>query len=146
MNGKIAPHMVHTSFYAIYRQYYAPQFMEIDIMLKAMEAPLGVAETARMLQITEAAVRDILADESVKELDKPGFLTVMSLGESAVCALYRRELTRGRKPAYSPSDIAYIYGLQEDHVRGIFEKLSLRDIPARDVPWLLDQIPMFLLY
>lgn len=146
MSEKCAAHMARMSYHAFYRQCFAPGFMAIDVLLKTMENPLTVAETAAALQLQEEDVREIMACDAVNRLDKNGFLTVMAHGRGALCGLYRRELTRGLKTAYRPEDIAYIYGLQEAHVRTVFERLGLDEVPADEVPALLEQIYIFILY
>ena len=145
MNGKLAPQMMRVSYYAFFRQIYAPRLMAIDVMLKTMERPLTASEAAETLGMPEDEIYRLMELSSVSLLDKNGFLAVMSLG-GGVGGMLRRELSRGMKQVYSPSDIAYIYGLHVKTVRAAFRRLGYKKMPAHLVPTLLNQIPVFIYF
>jgi hypothetical protein len=136
--------MFKTSYYAFYRETYAPAFKAIDVLLKSIEEPISLAEAAKALYMDETAVEMLMDRENIETLDKGGFLTLMRFGESAVCRLFQREIMRGLKPAYSPADIAYIYGLDEAHVSDISSRLGKQLWPTIKIPELLSQIPVFI--
>lgn len=146
MGEKIGTRMVRASFYAFYQKWYAPVFSEIDVTLKTMEKPLTIAETAALLHMTENEVRRVMTAASVTRLNRSGFFTVMRHGDNAFCQMYQRELTRGVKAFYSPSDIAYIYGLEDAHVCAVCARLGIAQVPAQEVPSVLKQISVFILY
>jgi hypothetical protein len=137
--------MIKMSFYAFYSQAYAPSFKAIDLLLKTMDEPLSPHSAADALGMSADSVIKLMGKENIPAIDKIGFLTLMSLGESAVCRLYQREIQRGCKSTYSPADIAYIYGLDENHVTSVCDKLGEKHWPAPRVPELLNHIPIFII-
>ena len=145
MQGEYTPNMMRVSYYAFFRQVYAPRLMAIDVMLKTMERPLTAEQTANALGITEEAVYRIMESESVSILDKNGFLTVLSC-VGGIGGLVKREFSRGMKQAYNPADIAYIYGLHEKTVTAAFKSLGYKKMPAHLVPTLLNQIPVVIYF
>jgi hypothetical protein len=145
MNEKSTQHMESISYYRLYHTLYAPQLMEADILLKSMEQPLTVEEAAEALCLPVPELREAMAHESVRELDKDGLLAVLSHGGGAF-ALLKRARSLGARDKYRPSDIAYIYGLNEQTVRAVFSEWGLAEIPARWVPALLKKIWVLIIY
>ena len=137
--------LLATDYGALYREIYAPAFQAIDLLLKTMERPLTVAEAAGALHMPPARAVHIMRRENIHILDKFGFLALMRLGDSPLCGLYQRELTRGVKAVYSAQDIAYIYGLDEGHVRGISAQLGHQEWPSEHVHELLAHVPVFIM-
>jgi hypothetical protein len=138
--------MLQTSFYCFYKQAYAPVFMEIDVLLKTMNRPLTLAQAADALHVSTGCIQRLMKRENIDKLDQRGFMTLMRMGESAVCRLYQREIIKGCKTVYSPADIAYIYGLDEGHVAAVSTRLGKRQWEACQVPELLKQIPIYIFY
>ena len=145
-SNKQASRMLRTNYYDFYQQAYAASFMTIDVLLKSMENPLPAAEAAQVLHMTEENVKNIMSQENIALLDKDGLLALMRLGTSSLCRMFQRELLYGAKPVYGPGDIARIYGLDEGHVREISAKMGHSEWPSADVPELLKQIPVFIVY
>lgn len=145
MGKSYAAPMLHVSYWEFFKQYYTPLLQEVDLLLKTSETPITVAETARILVMKPETIEKIMASEDIKQLDKEGVLRIMMQGDSPVCQLLQRECLCGSPDRYSPSHIAYIYGLQEDHVEAVCQENGYSEVLTQDIPDLLSKIYVFIL-
>ena len=145
MSPSCASPMVHISYWEFFKQYYTPLLKEVDLMLKTMEAPISAAEAARTLAITPEAVEEIMAQEGIQQIDKEGLLSIVMHGSSSLCQLLQRETLCGSPDKYSPSSIAYIYGLQDRHVASVCHAYGYTEVPAQALPELLNKIYIYII-
>ena len=145
MNPSCASPMVHISYWKFFQEYYAPLLKEADILLKTMDDSVPASEVARVLAMKTEMVEKIMAENNIESIDRNNFLHIMMLGDSSLCQLVQREFLCGSPEEYSPAKIAYIYGLQSQHVTSVCQKNGFTEIPARAVPALLDKIYVYII-
>ena len=146
MNPPCASHIVHISYWEFFQKYFSPLIKEMDILLKSIDEPVPVKEAARVLTLTPESVEEIMAREGINEIDQEGFFRIAMYGDSSLCRMLQRECMCGTPEKYSPSHIAYIYGLQDKHVASVCREYGYNDdeITARDLPKLLSKIFIYI--
>ena len=145
MRWSYAPHMLHTSYWEFFQSYYTPQLAKMDLILKTIESPICADEAARALAMTTKTVEKIMAQQGVSQIDQEGFLQIAMHGDSSLCRLLQRECMCGSPERYSPGNIAYIYGLQDDHVAAVCRKHGYEDVPAEALPEFLSKVYVYIL-
>jgi len=139
--------MLYVSYWNFFRQYYTPLLQEMDIILKGIdnEEPISVAETARALVMKEKTVEKIMVRESIQCIDQEGFLRIVMNGTSPLCRLLQREYLCGSPERYNSAHIAYIYGLQSEHVAEVFRANGYTEIRPQALQDVLDKIFIFIM-
>ena len=145
MSPSYASHMVHISYWEFFQKYYTPLLRQMDLLLKTLEAPVSVCETARVLGMKQKAVEEIMAEQEIRLIDREGFLRIMMQGSSSLCRLMQREYYCGSPDCYSPAHISYIYGLQGGNVEAACRAQGFTEVPARALPELLSKIYVYIL-
>ena len=144
MTPSCASPMLHISYWEFFQKYYTPLLKEMDLTLKTLEAPVSVTETARILAMRPETVEEIMCKEEIKQIDQEGFLRIVMHGNSSLCRLLQRECNCGSPEWYSPSHIAYIYGLQDKHVESVCRESGYTEVPAQKLPELLSKIYIYI--
>jgi len=145
MNQPCAPHMLYISYWEFFKQYYKPQIQELDMLLKSIDSPISASEAATVLVMKSEEIEEIMTQEKISLIDKDNFLNIMMHGSSPLCRLLQRECSCGSPDRYSPKHIAYIYGLQDNHVAEICQANGYTDVPAHKLPDLLNKIYVFIM-
>ena len=146
MNPSCASSLLHISYWEFFQQYFTPLLRELDLALKTMEAPISTAHAARVLVMRPETVEKIMKAEGLEQIDHEGFLRIAMNGKSSLCRLLQRECLCGSPERYSPEEIAYIYGLQEEHVKSVCSETGYRTVPAKELPEFLSQVYVYLMY
>ena len=146
MGLKRTTQLKFTNYFDFFTAVYSPVLQEIDLLLKTTDGFIPPGEAAKVLHITEESIRFLMAKEKINFLDKPGFLQIMALGESAVCRMFQRELIYGSKGKLSPSDIADIYGLSCKNIENIFKEMKIEACDTGYVPEVLKRVPIYIMY
>ncbi|MBS4960035.1 MAG: hypothetical protein KHZ62_04335 [Clostridiales bacterium] len=118
-----------------------PRLQAIDIFLKTEIPPYDTCKAAKLLDIDEEDIKKYLL-ENKETLDKTTFLILMKQGNSELCRMFRRELSRGTPKTYEPYDISYIYNIDMDLVLDACGKLGIRQIPQGRIHEILQLIPV----
>jgi hypothetical protein len=126
------------SFLDEYEEQIAPVLREIDIFVKSSVFPVAVAQTSRVLGISNDEVCVICKG---REIDKSVFFQIARDGSSDVCKLFRREVDLGSPVLYKPSDLAYIYGLDVCLVERAYQDSSLVEATTESLPMIFTKIP-----
>ena len=136
MKDQRSANIIKISFYDFYETAYAPCLKNIDLLLKTMEMPLSVEETAEALCMSEDAIHSIMEKNSIIAIDRLAVPAIMAHGESAICRLYQREIACGSPSLYNAVDVAYIYGLENTTVA-----VSPPSEEVTDWIWLYPAVP-----
>jgi len=128
------------SYWGFFLRYFSPTLQELDVLLKTGKV-LSLRRAAALLQMDEAAVRVWVQQQGVR-LNRQGFIRLMQHGDSAVCRLFQRESACGHPAAYTPAQVAYIYGLQPESVEAAWPA-GEDSIPGDAVPAVLDRIGVY---
>lgn len=136
--------MRQISYWEFFQNYYTPRLMEMDLTLKTIDAPISISEAARVLAMSPESVEEIMNKEGIREIDQEGFLHIAMCGTSSLCRLLQRECMCGSPELYSPSHIAYIYGLQDGHVASVCRSCGYNKVPAQAIPELLSKIYVYI--
>ena len=141
--------IIHMSYWDFFQQYYKPLLQDIDILLKSMEGPISVADAAKALVMSEEITKDILKDILLKEeiqlIDQKGFWDIAMHGNSHLCRLLQRQCLCGSPDIYSPEHIAYIYGLQTEHVTEVCKTNGYTEIFAQNLEDILNKIYIYIM-
>jgi len=132
------------SYWEVFKDYYTPQLKKIDLLIKTMEGTISIEETSQVLLLSEDYVKKIMEAKKITLIDKEGFLSILMDGNSSLCGLLQREFMLGSPSTYSPGDIAYIYGLQKEHVENVCQTNGFTGkISAEVLPKVLDKVFVF---
>ncbi|MDR2650188.1 MAG: hypothetical protein LBB94_10795 [Clostridiales bacterium] len=130
------------SFLEIYQTEIAPQLQSLDIIIKSMDEPLSVTETAGALYISETEVKNIMRRLHIELIDQESFLRIMAGASSPICRLYQRELHIGSPYVYTREDVSYIYSIPIDMINQACEDLGLIKLTAYTLPDLFSRVNM----
>ena len=133
----------HISFLEMYQEKIAPVFKKIDLMLKTSGGFLTETQVSEALNISADEINQIMAEKKLCCLNIESFLTVMELGSSYICNIYKRELECGSPYVYSPENIAYIYGIDISAVCEACVSLGVKEITAYTLPDVMAQITIY---
>ena len=145
MRRSYTPQMVHMSYWEFFQHYYTPKLAEMDLTLKTIEAPIPVAEAGRILGLRSDAIKKIMAQKAIQQLDHEGLIQIIMHGKSSLCQLLQREFKCGSPDQYSPENIAYIYGLQSEHVQSVCHQEGYEYVPAESLPAVLSKLYIYIL-
>ena len=145
MNSSFASPMLHISYWKFFEKYYTPLLKDLDLLLKTIESPISPVEAARFLAMEPSAVEAVMAEEGITEIDREAFMRILMHGNSSLCRLMQRECLCGSPDQYSPSAIAYIYGLQNGNVEAACRANGFNtEVPAKAIPELLNKIYVYI--
>ena len=130
--------MIYISYWEFFQKYYTPMLMEVDILLKTTDTQISIAEAAHALRMPIKKVQAIVGD--IPYIGRTDFFNIMMRGDSMICRFYQRECACGSPVLYSPEAIAYIYGLQAEHVKEVCYECGQTAVYASDLPALLNKL------
>ena len=145
MNPFRTSSMLRISYWEFFQQYYKPLLQDIDILIKSMDEPISVAEAAKALVMPEETIKNIMICEDIQHIDQKSFWNLIMHGNSSLCQLIKRECLRGSPDRYSPEHIAYIYGLQSEHVAEVCKTNGYTEVPVKALEDILGKIYVFIM-
>ena len=128
------------SYFDMYQSLISPQLKEIDIFIKCQQAPYSVKAIAKLLQISQEEVMQIMQEQNIIFLDKGGLIRIMKAGSSDICRMFSRILKSGIPKKYLPNDISYIYNIDIDKVLNACEKMGISVFNEHTLMILLSNI------
>lgn len=127
------------SFLDTYLRIIVPKLKTLDILLKyGDEIPLEEVEA--VLEISGAEIFRLLKIKSADYLTSNELRQLISLCDCEICTLIKREINCGLPTYYTPKDISYIYGLNEDRLKKAFDFLGIKEATDFDLPAIFLQI------
>ena len=128
------------TFLEEYKEHIKPMLAGVDVFLKTSQYPLCLADVACVLGVDEEEVAAILEKIGATAIWQEVFLDVMERGSSWICKLYARERQIGSPPTYTASQIAYVYNLDEDVVKNVYQKMAIKEATSFTLPLIFAQI------
>lgn len=129
------------NFWEEYSQEIKPALMKIDIAIKE-QLDISPRRAAKLLNITENEVKSIMKSIHIDKITSFNFFNIMLNSTSRISSLISREIEMGVLSEYTPFDISYIYGLDENDVLNAFNFLGLEKINASLLKAVFIQIPV----
>ena len=130
------------SYLHTYLSKITPKLREIDLYIKTSDEVLNPSQVASVLELSEDEVANILRINNITQISQSDFFSIMSMGSSFICGLYRREIERGSPHIYTRGDIAYIYQIDMDQINSTCDYLGIREVTSYTLPDLLAQIAL----
>ncbi len=130
------------NFWEEYSQEIKPALMKIDIAIKEQSEYISPRRAAKLLNITENEVKSIMKSIHIDKITSFNFFNIMLNSTSRISSLISREIETGVLSDYTPFDISYIYGLDENDVLNAFNFLGLEKINASLLKAVFIQIPV----
>ena len=137
---RLATKLKPRNFYDVYLWQISSKLKKIDLFLQTSRG-LSTATAARLLEITNAELDRIMAEERIKRLSRKNFIKVMRRGSSEICGYVSRETELQSPIVYTMDDVAYIYGLDIDQVNNASRITGIRQATAMTLPELFVHIP-----
>ena len=146
-NLPYASPILHISYWEFFQQYYTPMLQEMDVILKSMDddESISISEAAKALALTEETVKEIMTREGLQNINQKCILQIAMYGNSPLCRLLQRQCLCGALEKYGPEHIAYIYGLQDEHVAEAYRVNGYTEVPAQTLQNILDKIYVFIM-
>lgn len=139
----------HKTYLDFYNKNIAPKLKSIDLFIKS-EQEFTKEIITSLLYISEAELDYILQEKNffctdkfnldTLNLDKHSFFEIMLSGTSYICGFYKREIECGSPIMYTPSQLAYIYQLDQLDIEDIFEDMGVFQIHGSDIASVLSKI------
>jgi hypothetical protein len=123
-----------------YEKEIAPRLMELDVLMRAEGGAVPRSEICRILDVSPgelAAITEKLGIDSISAKHLP---RLMAAGGSAICGLFRREVTLGSPYTYDAAAVSYVYGLPIDRVARAFDNLGLAEATSLTLPLVFSKL------
>ena len=138
----IFPEKKLETYWDYYEKYITPKLIEIDIMFKTGTEILTKSLTARLLDLLENEVEDIMAQKDITEINQSKFFEIMEDGSSELCEMFKNEVRCGMPYQYHMEDVAFIYGLDIGSVALAFSENKITEAVSKELAEVFSRIPI----
>lgn len=120
-------------FKQIYAQNITPKLQEIDLLIKASDAPYDLLEVARVLGTSETDIKSIMDEHLISSIALVDFFTIVADCSSYICRLINRQWKYSHFERYTPNMISDIYQINLTKVEAAFKDMQVETISNNEL-------------